>query len=105
MRRSASSDFGMARQERVGALDQHAAKLHGLRRQAQHAVAALDHLRPHVVEQIGEQRQRAGVLDRLLGGAPRDVGGKPVGLEARREQLGRPAHDLAQLPPRATAAR
>jgi hypothetical protein len=48
-------------------------------------------------EQIGEQRQRAGVLGRFLRRPPGDVGREAVGLEARREERGRPAHDLAQL--------
>ena len=97
--------LGMRRKEGIGALDQHAAELDRGRRQAQHAVAALDHLRPHVVEQVGQERQRAGVLGRFLGRPPRDVGRKPVGLEARRQQRGRAGSRPRAAPPRAAAAR
>ena len=62
----------------------------------QHAVAGLDHRSPHVVERVGEERQRAGVLRRILRGALRDHVDEPLVLEARAEQLGRLAHHLAQ---------
>jgi hypothetical protein len=68
-----------------------------LRRKAKHAVAAVGHLRPHVVEEVGEKRQSTGVPGRFLGGAPGYVAGKMLGLEAGGEQLGRPAHSLKQL--------
>ena len=87
----------MLEQEGVCPLDEHAAELHGCRRQAQHAVAAADHLGPHVVEQVGEQRQRARVLGRFLGRPAGDIVGEMIDLEAGGEKLGRPAHDLAQL--------
>ena len=89
--------LGIARQKSVGPVGEHAAELHGLRRQPQYAVAALDHRRPHIVEEIRKKRQRAGVLGELLRRPPRDIGGQPFGLEARRKQRGRPAHRLVQL--------
>jgi hypothetical protein len=64
---------------------------------AQHAVATLDHLGPHVIEEIREQRQCARILGRFLGCASRDIDRKPVGLKACGEQRGRAAHHLAQL--------
>jgi hypothetical protein len=81
----------------VGAVDQHGADLDRRPRQAQLAVAALDHTGPHVVEQIGQQWQRAGVLGGLLRRPPGDVGGEFLGLETGGEQRCRPAHHLAQL--------
>ena len=47
-----------------------------------------DHILPHVFEEVGEQRQGAGILDRFLGGAPSDVAGKMLGLEPSGEQSG-----------------
>jgi hypothetical protein len=56
----------MAGQERIGALDQHAAELDCLHWQAQHAVASLHHFCPHVVEEIREKWKRSGVLGRFF---------------------------------------
>ena len=81
----------------VGALDQHAAELEGLRRKPQHAVPGLQHLSPHVVERVGEERQGAHVPDQILRGALGDDVDEPFALEARAEQLRRTAHHLAQF--------
>ena len=63
-------------------------------------------LRPHVVEQIGKKRQRARILGRFLGGALGDIAGQDDrSRSGRRKKRGRPAHHLAQAPPRAAAAR
>ena len=56
----------MASQEAIGALHQHSAQFDGPLRQAQDTVPSPDHPRPHVVEEIGEQRERTGVLGRIL---------------------------------------
>ena len=87
----------MRRKKLVGAVDEHAAKLEGLRGKAQCAIAVAHHLRPHVVERVGQKRQGAYVLDRILCRAAGDDVDKPFGLEPRPEQLRRPADDLTQL--------
>ena len=87
----------MAGEEGVGALGQHAAELHGLGRQAQDAVAAADHVGPHVVEEIGEQRQGTGVARRFLRRAAGEIGGQLLALEAGGKQRRRLADHLEQL--------
>jgi hypothetical protein len=51
----------------------------------------------HVFEEVGEKRQRAGILDRFLVGTPADVAGKMIVLETGGQKLGRPVNDLKQL--------
>ena len=87
----------MLGQKRVGAIDQDAAELEGLRGKPQHAVPGLQHRPPHVVERVGKQRQRTHVLDRILRGALRDELDEPIALETRSQQLRRPAHHLAKF--------
>ena len=84
-------------QKFVGAVDQHAAKLKGLGGKAQRPVTLLHHVRPHVVERVGEERQGAHVLDRVLRGASGDDIDEAFVLEPGGEQLGRPAHNLPQF--------
>ena len=96
MRLIASSASGTLGEKPVGALDQHAAEIEGLRGKPQHAVAGLQHLSPHVVERVGEERQGARVLDRILRRALRDDVDELFALETRPEQFRRPAHHLAQ---------
>ena len=78
----------IARDKRIGALDQHKTEINGVCRQAKLTIAARDHVLPHVFEGVGEQRQGAGILDQFLGGAPGDVAGKMLGLEPSGKQLG-----------------
>ena len=87
----------MGGEECVGAVDQHVPKLEGLSGKTEHSVAALNHLRPHVVERIRQERQGTHVLSRVLGRPSGDDVHEPLGLEPCREQFGRPAHDLVQL--------
>ena len=89
--------LGMAGEEGIGALGEDAAELHGLGRQAHDAIAAADHVGPHVVEQIGEQRQGAGIARRLLRRAAGEIGGELVALETGREQRRRLGDHLPQL--------
>ena len=56
----------MAGKERIGARNQYAAKLEGLCGKTELAVTALNHLPPHVVERIGEERKRSDVPDRIF---------------------------------------
>ena len=93
-RRSFSSALGLAGEECVRTLGQDAAELHRLRRQAQYAVATTDHVGPHVVEEIGQQRQRPGIAGRFLRGAAPEILGQLFAFEPRREQRGRPAEKL-----------
>jgi hypothetical protein len=46
----------MGGEKGVGTIDQHAAKLERLRGETQHPVAPPQHLRPHVVQRVGQQR-------------------------------------------------
>ena len=87
----------MGGSECVGAIDQHVPKLEGLSGKTQNSVAPLNHVLPHVVECVRQQRQGAHILDRVLGRSAGNDVREPLGLEPCREQFGRPAHDLAQL--------
>jgi hypothetical protein len=89
--------LGVAREESIGALNQHTAGLYRLHRQAKYPVASMDHLRPHVVEEIGKEGQSAGVFRRLLRASFGDIVRKTIGLEPRGENLGEARHDLAQF--------
>ena len=89
--------FRMAGEEGIGAFGEHTAEFHGLGRQAQYAVAAADHVGPHVVEEIGEQRQGAGVARRFLRRAAGEIGGKLLALEAGGEQRRGLADHLKQF--------
>src|SRR5262249_58045679 len=62
--------FRVVGEKGIGAIDQDASKLEGLSGKAEHPVTALQHLRPHIVERIRQQRQGTDVLDRILRGAP-----------------------------------
>ena len=97
MRRSSSWDFGWPARKASARSTRTPPSSKDCSGKTEHPVAALRHLRPHVVERIRQQRQGAHVLDRILSGAPGNDVRKPSGLEPCREQFGRPAHDLAQL--------
>ena len=85
--------IGMPGNERVRTIYQHATKLDGLRRQAKIAVAALDHAAPHIIEEIGQEWQRAGILDRFVGRPVRDVESEMIGLKTDGYKLGGLGHD------------
>jgi hypothetical protein len=46
----------MSCKKSVGTVDQHTAKLEGLRRQAQRAISLTDHMPPHIIKRVGQQR-------------------------------------------------
>src|SRR5262245_39003046 len=86
----------MRRNKFVGAAYQHAAKFEGLFWQAKNTVAALDHLRPHIVEKIGKKRERTSLLGGFLGGSLGESSCESVCLKARGEKCGWAADDLMQ---------
>ena len=87
----------MGGEEGIGAIDQHAPKLEGLRGKTEHPIVVLHHLLPHIVERVRQQRQGTHVLDRILSRPARNDVRKLRGLKPCRKQFGRPAHHLAQF--------
>ena len=80
----------MGRQKLVGTIHQHAAKLEGLQMKPKHPVTPANHLRPHVVKRVGEQRQGANVPGAIVRRTPADDVDQPLSLEPRRKHLRRP---------------
>ena len=87
----------MIREERVGALGQHAAELHGRggrRSTPSPRLTICVHMSSRRYESSGSAP--ASLADSSAARRAMSAG-QAFGLEARGEQRGRPAHDLAQL--------
>ena len=97
--------IGVAGNECIGAFHQYPAEINRLCRQAKHGLAPLNHASPHVVQEIGKQRQRAGVFGLFLRRPACDIGGQPIRLEAGRKKRGGPTRQARAVRPRALAAR
>ena len=86
--------LGRARcEELLGTGREHAADVERLDRQPKHPVAAFDHPRPHVGQQIGQERQGA----RLTRCSIDDAARKPFIFERDSKAFGGTGHDFTEL--------
>ncbi len=83
--------------ERVSALSQDPAEFDCCCRQPQLAIAAIDHLGPHVVQQIRQERQFCRILGRFICGSTGDIRSQPPRLEPCAQECGGAADDFSQI--------